>query len=440
MGGNAAPINGTLATKKTACGRGRARHVAARTLHAAEGPTPSKEGATLPIMTVDSSTPSPAADDAPPWMRPDFLGAAPGPGYGYITGPSAHASTLEELRQAVARGPEERVHFVWSPKSERLVPTAELPELFEALRGAQLARSEEVLRTKATWAAVTGVLVYLFGERFLGMPLSWLAMMWAAFFLIPMVDAVVRRREWRKATPADAPALGEGSRFLHWLAWNRTSKTTHILIGLLVVTWLLSESFGFNRAIRRFGMDQAGVQAGAWWKLITCFFLHGGLVHLLFNSLALSRLGKWVESVTEAAWVPLILLLSTLGGSLAGYVLPPDVPSVGASGGVLGLLGFLLVMGRTRHRALPQVFSRLLWQWVAYVLVLGLIGWKVIDNAAHLGGLLTGGVLGLVADRVLPPGHPPLRAPWVRALGWPAAVVLAVTAGWMIRVFMMGQK
>ena len=84
---------------------------------------------------------------------------APADGYGYVSGPSAHRATLEQLRQAVARGAEERIHFVWSPASPRLVPTEELPELFEALKGAQLARADEILRTKATWAAVTGVLV-----------------------------------------------------------------------------------------------------------------------------------------------------------------------------------------------------------------------------------------------------------------------------------------
>lgn len=384
-----------------------------------------------------TDSPIPAAPDGPlpPWRRPDFLGAAPVGSFGYLSDDSARPCTLQELRSAVARGPEERVHFVWGPETGRLVPTAELPEVFESLRGAQLARAEEVLRSKTTWAAVTGVGLYFYGERLLGLPLSWLAMLWGAFFLLPMVDAVVRRREWVRAGIADAPALGEASRFLHWLSWRRTSKTTHIIIGVLVVTWLLSEATNLDRSIRVFAMDTAGVKAGAWWKPLTCFFLHGGIVHLVFNSMALSRLGQWVEGLTEAAWVPLILLVSTLGGSLAGYVLPPDVPSVGASGGVLGLLGFLLVFARHPGRAIPPAFQRLLWQWVAYVVVLGLIGWKVIDNAAHLGGLLAGAGLGVIANDRLPPSHPPIRGTAMGALGWPAAAMLAATAAWMIQAF-----
>ena len=381
--------------------------------------------------------PLPSAADGlpPPWKRPDFLGRAPAGGYGYLSESSARPCSLEELREAVGRGPDERVHFVWGPETGRLVPTAELPEVFESLRGAQLARAEEVLRSKTIWAVVAGLGVYFFGEQLLGLPLSWLAMMWGAFFLLPMVDALVQRREWARARVADAPALGEASRFLHWLAWRRTSKTTHVIIGALVVTWLLSEAANLDRSIRVFAMDTAGVKAGAWWKPLTCFFLHGGIVHLVFNSMALSRLGKWVEGLTEAAWVPLILLLSTLGGSLAGYVLPPDVPSVGASGGVLGLLGFLLVFSRHPGRAIPPAFQRLLWQWVAYVVVLGLIGWKVIDNAAHVGGLLAGAGLGAIANALMSASHPPVRTPWAAAVGWPAAALLAATAAWMIWVF-----
>jgi membrane associated rhomboid family serine protease len=367
----------------------------------------------------------------------DFLPTAPPDGYGYLTEHGRRSCTLEELREAVARGPEERVHFVWRPGTGRCVPAGEVPELFESLRQAQLARVREVLKTKAFWAMISGLGIYFFGERLLGLPFSWLVMLWGAFFVLPMADALVRRREWTRTTVAETPDLGEASRFMHWLAWRRPTKTTHVIIGALVITWLLSETAGLNRSVAAFGMDEAGVREGAWWKPLTCFFLHGGIVHLVFNALALSRLGQWVEGMTEAAWVPLILFLSTLGGSLAGYLLPPDVPSVGASGGVLGLLGFLMVFCRLPARRIPRAFQRQLWQWVGYVALLGLIGLKVIDNAAHLGGLLAGAGLGAVANATLPRTHPPVSATWVPLVGWPAAAVMAGTAAWMAWTFWM---
>ena len=352
-------------------------------------------------MTPFPAVPVPI-DPLPPWQRPDFLPSAPLDSYGYLSDHGRRECTLEDLRREVALGPDEDVHFVWQPGLGRCVPTGEASAVFDVLREAQLARVQVVLRSKATWALVTGVGVYFFGERLLGMPFSWLAMLWGAFFALPIIDCLVRQREWSRMTVADAPELGEASRFMHWLSWCKPTKTTHVIIGVLVVIWLLSEAAGVNRAIVAFAMDEQGVNAGAWWKVLTCFFLHGGIVHLVFNAMAVSRLGQWVEGLTEAAWIPLILLVATLGGSLAGYLLPPDVPSVGASGGVLGLMGFLLVFCRASERAIPRAFQRQLWQWAAYVLLLGLIGWKVIDNAAHLGGLLAGAGLGVVANATLP--------------------------------------
>jgi len=383
-------------------------------------------------FTLRDSLPVPPS---PGWLRPDFLPPAPTDSYGYLMENGRRACSLDELREVVGRGSEERVHFVWQPGVGRCVPTGEAPEVFEALRAAELRRVREVLRSKSMWALFAGAGIYAFGERLLGMPISWLVMLWGAFFFLPIFDCLQRRREWLRATVAEAPALGEASRFIHWLSWRPVTKTTQVIIGALVVTWLLSETAGLNRSVAIFAMDEAGVKAGAWWKLLTCFFLHGGMVHLVFNALALSRLGQWVEGVTEAAWVPLILLVSTLGGSLAGYVLPPDVPSVGASGGVLGLLGFLLVYCRLPERRIPRAFQRQLWQWVVYVGLLGLIGFKVIDNAAHVGGLVTGAALGAAANAMLSRVPPPVRAAWVPVLGWPCAAVLAGTAAWMVWFF-----
>lgn len=378
-----------------------------------------------------------ASPDAapPPWRRPDFLGPAPLEGYGYLAGGVPRACSLDELRQAMAHGSRTPVHLVWRPGAGRFVPAAEVPELFDALREAELARLGDFLHSKIKWALVAGVAVFFWGEQLLHMPLSWLVMLWAAFFLLPIIDGLLHRQNWRQATAAEAPALGDETRFFHWLAWQRPTRTTHFIIGAMIATWLLGESAGSAWTLSQYAMDGAGVRAGAWWKPLTCFFLHGGIIHLVFNSLALSRLGRWVEALTEAAWVPLILLLSTLGGSLAGYVLPPDVPSVGASGGVLGLLGFLLVFSRHPGRALPRALERQLWRWVGYVAVLGVIGWQVIDNAGHLGGFCTGAILGAIANESLPPTPPPARARWVGLVGWPAAGVLALTAAWMLWTF-----
>lgn len=371
----------------------------------------------------------------PPWQRPEFLPAAPRDSYGYLGDGPARTCTLDELRAAVLRPSGERIHFVWTPTESRMIPVAEAPELFEALRTAELHRVRDLIRRKAGWAILAAVGIWWFGPH-LG-PISWLIMLWTAFFGLPIIDGLVREFEWRRATPKEARARGDDSRFQHWLAWQETTKTTHVIIGALIVTWLLAEQAGALRAIRTFAMEAQGVREGEWWRTLTCFFIHAPAVpvHLGFNCMALSRLGRWVEATTQAAWVPVILLLATLGGSLAGYLLPPDVPSVGASGGILGLLGFLVVFIGPAERQIPRGFRRLLWQWVIFVGLLGLMGWSVIDNAAHLGGFIAGALLAAVANATLPRTVPPVRSRWVWLPGFASAVVLAIVGLWMAWIF-----
>lgn len=388
-------------------------------------------------MSLPPPSEKPAESPAP-WNRPDFLPEAPLEGYGYLGPHGPHACTLEELRALATNGPVERVFFAWRPGVGRLEPVSALPELFDDLKRWHLAQARGILRDKLQWAAMVGAGIWLLGPK-LGYPMSWLVMMWAAFFGVPVVDALFRLREWKKAAPENASETAEATRFFHWLGWRKTSKTTHVIIGALVAVFLLSNVYGMERAIAGFAMSEQGVRAGLWWQPLTCFFLHGGLIHLAFNCMALSRLGRWVEAVAEVWWVPLVLLLSTLGGSLAGYVLPPDVPSVGASGGILGLLGFLLALAKLPERHLPTAFHRQLWQWAIYIGMLGLVAYQIVDNAGHLGGLMTGALLGALANATAPAGPPPYRTGWVRYAGAVSALVLAVAGGWMAWIFWQGR-
>ncbi len=388
------------------------------------------------MNTTTISLPPRPSDDSeavPPWERADFLPVSPLDSYGYAGNRSKRAGSLEEVRSWIGPGGvSEKVFFAWRPGEGRMRPVAEMPEFFDALRAGEVALNQDTLHSKLKWAFISGLAAWYAGPMILmGMPRSWIMMLWACFFVLPVVDCLFRSREWKHTTAADGAELGRDSRFIHWLSWQRSTKLINVLIGLLVVTFILSESAGLGRAVAEFAMSESGVREGRWWQPLTCFFLHGGIVHILFNSMAMLRLGRWVETLTQPLMVPLILVASTLGGSLAGYVLPPDVPSVGASGGVLGLLGFLIVYCRPPERRVPGGFRRQLWQWVIYVAVLGAIGWSVIDNAGHLGGLMAGACLGGLANATLPATIPPTRAGWVTIAGGAALALLAVTGVWM---------
>lgn len=93
--------------------------------------------------------------------------------------------------------------------------------------------------------------------------------------------------------------------------------------------------------------------------------------------------------------VAIVLLVSFVSGSFLSMVLLPATTSVGASGGRMGLLGFLIVLGIRYKPVLPREFVRSLVKGALWVAVAGLVAHAYIDNAAHAGGFLGGLGVGL---------------------------------------------
>ena len=158
---------------------------------------------------------------------------------------------------------------------------------------------------------------------------------------------------------------------------------------------------------------------GQWWRLLTAAFLHGGVLHLGLNMWALYVLAPVVERVYGNAFFLIVYLFSALAGSAASILWKQHVVSVGASGAVFGVYGALLVYLVVQKGSLPSSVLQQLYAsalpFVGYNLVYGFIG-TGIDNAAHVGGLLGGLLMGAVLAR-------PLAPVARRAMRWPRLAV-----------------
>jgi rhomboid protease GluP len=145
------------------------------------------------------------------------------------------------------------------------------------------------------------------------------------------------------------------------------------------------------------------VLAGEGWRLLSAAFLHGGVDHLIGNCISLYVLGLACEHAFGARGMAVLFLGSAIGGSLVSLATSPG-PSVGASGAIFGLMGALvLVLHRQRHRILvrDKRIGVVIAAWAGYTFLLGAAD-PVVDNGAHLGGLLAGALLGaLVPVRLL---------------------------------------
>jgi membrane associated rhomboid family serine protease len=219
----------------------------------------------------------------------------------------------------------------------------------------------------------------------------------------------------RRAPPADKPEIANR---LGWLAKEtgnvRASRryfargrgsvlpiATYAILGVTVAVSLAAMFAADGQSIyNALWLDKRALADGQIWRLWTVTLLHdpSNLLHLLFNMYALYLAGPIVERLYGSALTLGFYLLAAAGGSLASFAFGGDGPSVGASGAIFGLFGILLVATRTHHPALDRAsrnFTAQLGTILMINVVFGIIAAGYIDNAAHVGGFVTGALLGL---------------------------------------------
>ena len=171
---------------------------------------------------------------------------------------------------------------------------------------------------------------------------------------------------------------------------------TFALIASLAAVYLFQVAAGFTNSFQFAEANNQLIRKGEFWRLITGATMHGFSLHLILNCLAFYSLGSAIEFLSNRSHLAIVFLFSVAGGSLMSVILSPDINSVGASGGILGLAGYLTIYGYKRRRLLPPGFLRNMLINVGFVAAMGIIGYQYIDNAAHLGGFLVGAVYGFI--------------------------------------------
>ncbi|MGH9929830.1 MAG: rhomboid family intramembrane serine protease [Pyrinomonadaceae bacterium] len=191
-----------------------------------------------------------------------------------------------------------------------------------------------------------------------------------------------------------------------------------------------------------------------WWRFVTPMFLHVNLLHLLVNMYSLWIVGPYVEKLYGSAKFVVFWVLTGVAGVVASYltVRPSlgagpitgfifksvDTPSAGASGALFGLVGVLFVFGIKFRHELPEGFKRAFGTGLLPMILMNLfIGYVLrgfIDNAAHLGGMLSGAVLALVVDYRRPGERSGVAATW-RVLQITAIALVVVSFTMTVRHF-----
>ncbi|MGA2740789.1 MAG: rhomboid family intramembrane serine protease [Bryobacteraceae bacterium] len=173
------------------------------------------------------------------------------------------------------------------------------------------------------------------------------------------------------------------------------------------------------------------INYGQWWRLVTAGFLHGGLLHIAMNSWVLFDLGAQVEDVYGGSRLIVVYFMATVFGFLLSTFWTAAL-SVGASAGIMGLLGAMIALGvRNRHSSAGVAMRGMYVRWAVYIFIFGLLPGLNIDNAAHLGGLAAGFGVAYLA------GTPRIETAWSERLwrGAAGACVL-ITAACFLKMYL----
>ena len=174
------------------------------------------------------------------------------------------------------------------------------------------------------------------------------------------------------------------------------SRKPYVTLGIIVINffifllmYLIGNGSKDVYTLINFGaLYKPHVLSGEYYRLISCAFLHIGVLHLLVNSYSLYVLGSQLESFLGKFKFLFVYLVSALSGSLMSLIFTDGV-SAGASGAIFGLLGSILYFGYNYRVFLGNVLKSQIIPLIILNLSLGFV-LSGIDNAAHIGGLVGG--------------------------------------------------
>lgn len=173
------------------------------------------------------------------------------------------------------------------------------------------------------------------------------------------------------------------------------------------------------------------VKSGQYWRLVTCAFLHGGIIHIAFNGMAMVYLGGMLEMMQGTARFLAVYFFSVVTASLTSILWNNARLSVGASGGIFGLLGAFLAMMLLYYKDCPGGLRRTFWKWIGTVVVYNVAFslLPIVDASAHAGGFIGGLAMGLVVMRS-PIKKQPLS--WIRLAAAAVVVIAGIIYGYEV--------
>jgi len=211
-------------------------------------------------------------------------------------------------------------------------------------------------------------------------------------------------------------------------------------IVIFIIAFLLDSSIGFDGNLFYLlgGQISTKITSGSLWLLTTANFFHIELIHFIFNIISLYRIGQLVEYYYDGKKLFTVYILGGIGGVLTSYLVSiltnQNVFSLGASASIFALVGFLLggTFRRNRYGKDLPFSTRDLLPFVLIAFVFGFMPGLNINNWAHLGGLISGILLGLLIPNSLVRTNNKIENYITKFLFWLSVIIFILSYGGLI--------
>ncbi len=211
------------------------------------------------------------------------------------------------------------------------------------------------------------------------------------------------QKEHQRLLAGGKPLPGDLEDFLNYLIPKDDHFATSLILDLNILVFLAMVFSGVNfmspnaQELLAWGANERTQTAnGEWWRLLTNIFVHGGFMHLALNCVGLALAGIFIEPIFGRLKTLLLYLFAGFCASIASTFWYVDGTSVGASGAIFGLFGAAL--GLLITKAYPKREKKSILIFVGVYVLINLL-WGLtggVDNAAHVGGLFSGAIFGVL--------------------------------------------
>ncbi len=217
------------------------------------------------------------------------------------------------------------------------------------------------------------------------------------FGIIPILSSMYELSILKKINEVNYLKESSEIKFDFWVR-QKTVIFIYIFTGIIILISISQFIIGLNNSVESVGLVKENTKNGEYWRLLTCTLVHGGLLHIMFNASAMYSIGKMIIRISGVSYFLIVFLISGIIGSLFSLILL-DETSVGSSGGIMGLIGFILIIAIKFKNDIPRNILKSTLTSILLIGMLGVFAFDIIDNAAHFGGLLGGILIGILLTK-----------------------------------------